>query len=275
MSEIKLIALDLDGTTLKSKSALSEENKTCLEKAIEKGVHVVVATGRVFTALPESIFEIRGLEYVITSNGAYITRLKDMKNIYSNYASGSVIESVGKMLMNNREYPIEVFTKGRAYIDEEVFADVKKNGSDYMDADYIMRTRTPVPHIYDFLFENKAEIENINIHFRYLEDKAEMKRVFEEHEGITVTSSMPHNLELGGETTSKADAILNLCRILGIEEDNVMAMGDSLNDMAMIKAAGIGVAMGNAEEEVKKTADFVTLTNEEDGVAFAVRKFVL
>lgn len=275
MSEIKLIALDLDGTTLKTKSALSEGNKTCLEEAIERGIHVVVATGRVFTALPESIFKIKGLEYVITSNGAYITRLKDMKNIYSNYPSGKVMESVRSLLIKNRDYPIEVFTRGRAYIDEEVFEDVKENGSDYMDAEYIMRTRTPVPYIYDFLLENKDEIENINIHFRYLEDRAEMKKILESYEGITVTSSMSHNLELGGETTSKADAILNLCEILGIGEDKVMAMGDSLNDIAMIKAAGIGVAMGNAEEEVKNAADFVTLTNEEDGVAFAVKKFAL
>lgn len=275
MTGIKLIALDLDGTTLKRKSVLSENTKARLEEAIKKGVHVVIATGRTFTALPESIFEIRGLEYVITSNGAYVTRLSDMKNIYCNFAAPEAIEDVREILANCRQHPIEVFTKGRAYIDEEVFEEVKAKGSDYMDADYIMRTRTPVPHIYDFLLENRDAVENINIHFRKFEDKLKLKKILEAHRGITVTSSMPHNLEVGGKTTSKADAIANLCVLLNIQEESVMAIGDSPNDMAMIKAAGIGVAMGNGEEEVKEAADFVTLTNEEDGVAFAVERFVL
>ena len=85
---------------------------------------------------------------------------------------------------------------------------------------------------------------------------------------------MPHNLEIGGRTTSKASAIASLCRLLNIKEKNVMAVGDSPNDEAMIKAAGVGVAMGNAEEEVKACADFITLSNGEDGVAYAVEKFV-
>ena len=275
MTEIKLIALDLDGTTLKTKSALSENTKDRLEEAIKRGVHVVIATGRTFTALPQNIFDIAGLEYVITSNGAYVTRLKDMDNIYCNFAAPEAIEEVREILVKRREHPIEVFTKGRAYIDSQVFEEVKTKGSDYMDADYIMRTRTPVPHIYDFLLENKDYIENINIHFRRFEDKLKLKGILEAQRGITVTSSMPHNLEVGGETTSKADAIANLCALLNIDEKNVMAMGDSPNDIAMIRAAGIGVAMGNAEEEVKEEADFITLTNEEDGVAFAVEKFVL
>lgn len=272
---IKLIALDLDGTTLRKGSVLSEKTKATLEKAIKAGVHVVIATGRVFSALPEAIFDINGLEYVITSNGAHITRLKDMKRIYSNYPSGDAIGRVRDVLMDNRKHPIEVFTDGMAYIDREVYEDVRENGSDYMDANYIVRTRKPVERIYDFLDKNRSSIENINIHFREFEDKFALKEILEQEKEITVTSSMPHNLEIGGKTTSKASAIRELCSLLNIEEKNVMAAGDSPNDGAMIMAAGLGVAMGNAEEEVKAIADFVTLTNEEDGVAYAVEKFVL
>ena len=101
-----------------------------------------------------------------------------------------------------------------------------------------------------------------------------MKKLLNQNKEITVTSSMPHNLEIGGKTTSKDKAIAALCEMLGIDEENVLAAGDSPNDEAMIKAAGIGVAMGNAEDEVKECADFVTLTNQEDGVAYAVEKFV-
>ena len=273
--DIKLIALDLDGTTLRRGSILSDETKEALEGAIKKGVHVVIATGRTFASLPECIFEIEGLEYVITSNGAHIKDLNIDETIYSNCADGNAIEEVRDLLYNHREYPVEVFTDGHAYIDEVVYEDIKNNGSDYMDANYIIRTRNPIPCVYDFMLEHKDEVENINIHFRSLEDKAKFKVVLEELEGITVTSSMPHNIEIGGETTSKATAIFDLCQRLNIEEANVMAVGDSPNDSAMIMAAGLGVAMGNAVDEVKEIADYVTLSNAEDGVAYAVRKFVL
>lgn len=273
--DIKLIALDLDGTTLRRGSILSEETKEALEGAIKKGVHVVIATGRTFASLPECIFEIEGLEYVITSNGAHIKDLNIDETIYSNCAAGSAIEKVRDLLYNHREYPVEVFTDGHAYIDEVVYEDIKNNGSDYMDANYIVKTRNPIPCVYDFMLEHKDEVENINIHFRSLEDKANFKVVLEELDGITVTSSMPHNIEIGGETTSKATAIFDLCQRLNIEEENVMAVGDSPNDSAMIMAAGLGVAMGNAVDEVKEIADYVTFSNAEDGVAHAVRKFVL
>ena len=273
--DIKLIALDLDGTTLRRGSILSDETKEALEEAIKKGVHVVIATGRTYASLPECIFEIEGLEYVITSNGAHIKDLNIDETIYSNCADGNAIEEVRDLLYNHREYPVEVFTDGHAYIDEIVYEDIKNNGSDYMDANYIVKTRNPIPCVYDFMLEHKDEVENINIHFRSLEDKANFKVVLEELEGITVTSSMPHNIEIGGETTSKATAIFDLCQRLNIEEENVMAVGDSPNDSAMIMAAGLGVAMGNAVDEVKEIADYVTLSNAEDGVAHAVRKFVL
>ncbi len=273
-TEVRMIALDLDGTTL-GKDGISENTKSTLEAAIENGVHVVVATGRTFTALPEDIYKIRGLEYVISSNGAHITYLPEDKIIYSNCISASAAARMRELLESYSRYPIEVFTCGRAYIDESVYSDLMENGSDYMNAGYIRRTRTPVHDIYGFLEKNKENIENINIHFRFLDDKEKFKVLLKAEKDITATSSFIHNIEIGGATTSKAEAIARLCEITGIMEKNVMACGDSHNDMAMIRAAGLGVAMGNAEEEIKAAADFVTLSNVEDGVAFAVKKFVL
>lgn len=271
---IRMIALDLDGTTLNG-WGLTQNTKETLEEAIRAGVHVVIATGRTYSSLPEDIFKIEGLEYIITSNGAHITNLISGKTIYSNCTEGTVIEKLSYMLEAASKHPIEVFTEGRAYIDKDVFDYISENGCSFMNVGYIQRTRTPVPEIYNFLRDHKDYIENINIHFEHLDEKAEFKNLLEKEKGITVTSSFPHNIEIGGATTSKATAIEHLCKFLGIDESNVMACGDSLNDCAMIEAAGLGVAMGNAEEEVKAVADFVTLSNTDDGVAYAVRKFVL
>lgn len=271
---IKMIALDLDGTTLNG-WRLTERTQKTLEKAIEKGVHVVIATGRTYSSLPEDIFKIKGLEYIITSNGAHITNLPADEIIYSNCTEGHVIEELSYLLEESSKFPIEVFTEGRAYIDKEVFDYISLNGSTYMNVGYIQRTRKPVPEIYNFLRRHKDNIENINIHFELLEEKAEFKKSLDKINGITVTSSFPHNIEIGGPTTSKASAIEHLCSALDIDKSEVMACGDSHNDCAMIEFAGLGVAMGNAEEDVKAIADYVTLSDAEDGVAHAVEKFVL
>jgi len=92
---------------------------------------------------------------------------------------------------------------------------------------------------------------------------------------LQVTNSSPTNLEVNPYGISKANALEKVCERIGITMDNVMAVGDSLNDIAMIESAGIGVAMGNAQETVKKAADWVTNTNNEDGVAKAILQFVL
>lgn len=271
---IRMIALDLDGTTLNG-WRLTENTQKTLEAAIEKGVYVVIATGRTYSSLPEEIFKIKGLEYIITSNGAHITHLPSEKIIFSNCTEGHIIEKLSYLLEESSQFPIEVFTEGRAYIDKDVFEYISENGSTYMNVGYIQRTRKPVPEIYNFLRTHKESIENINIHFEFLNEKARFKEILEKIEGITVTSSFPHNIEIGGPTTSKATAIEYLCDSIGVKKEEVMACGDSLNDCTMIEYAGLGIAMGNAEEEVKAIADFVTLSNGDDGVAYAVKKFVL
>lgn len=89
----------------------------------------------------------------------------------------------------------------------------------------------------------------------------------------TITSSFPHNLEIGGATTSKADALIQMGKLLGIGTEEMMAAGDSPNDIEMLKTVGLPVAVGNAEEEVKAVAKYIAPTNHEDGVADAVERF--
>ena len=112
---ITLIGLDLDGTTL-TRSRITPRTRKALEEAIRRGVHVVVATGRVYTALPADVFEIKGLEYVITSNGAIITDLRKKKVIHENCIGAEPLQRALEILREHPQYPIEVFTEGNAYI---------------------------------------------------------------------------------------------------------------------------------------------------------------
>lgn len=270
-NKIKLIALDLDGTTL-TRSGLTRRTKETLEEAIRRGIQVVVATGRPYVALPERVLSIEGLKYIITSNGAHIVN-KQGEFLYSNYADRDAILKACD-IMEKTDIPVEVFTGGAAYVDYELYEDLKANGSTFMSAKYVLRTRKPVERIYDFWRRHGDEIENINIHFESQDERHRLWKLFEQMDGISVTSSQHNNIELVGKITSKATALRELCKMEGLSEDEIMAFGDSHNDMEMIKAAGFGVAMANGVKELKAAADFETLSNEEEGVCYAIRTLI-
>ena len=271
---IKMVALDLDGTTLNDYGKISERTVSAFAEAMNQGVHIVVCTGRTFQSLPKQLFEIEGLEYVVTSNGAKITRLADRETVYENNIGGVAVSQIAEIL-KPLGYSLEVFLKGAAYIAKEEYEEYQTIGSDFRDIGYVLSTRKPVEGFFDFIDENKEHIENINISFPTQEDRARLMGLLQPVENITLTSSFVHNIEVGGATTSKAEALRYLMGEVGCTEKELMAAGDSPNDLAMIKLAEIGVVMGNASEEMKAHADYLTDTNAEDGVAKAIERFVL
>ena len=121
--QIKLIALDLDGTTLNSKGFLTKVTKETIEEAIYRKVHVVVATGRVLSALPEEILEIRGIQYVATSNGARLQDLISKESIYTNLIASHAIDNAVRLL-KQFDFMMEAFIAGNAYIDMEIYKNI-------------------------------------------------------------------------------------------------------------------------------------------------------
>ncbi|MEG1724397.1 MAG: HAD family hydrolase [Anaerovoracaceae bacterium] len=272
--QIKLIALDLDGTTLNAKGNFADRTKQAFLAAMEKGIHIVVSTGRTFASLPKELFDIKGLEYVITSNGASIIELKTMKIIYTNYLTAHGVEQVVK-LMREEPFSVEAFTGGKAYIDKAEYDEVTQNGSTYRDVDYIIRTRNPVPGILDHMILYKDAIENVSINFESQEDKERVGKLLRAIDGITVTSSMKSNWELGGATTSKGEALRFMMHKLNVLPEEMIACGDSENDSEMIKLAGIGVAMENATDNLKAVANVIGDHHDKDGVAKIIEKYAL
>lgn len=271
---IKLIALDLDGTTLNKDGELSLENKAAIEIAIEKGVHVVIATGRCFDALPEEIIKIKGIRYAITSNGAQIRDFKKGIAIYNNCIDAKAIQSVYDLLVQYN-HMIEIFVDGSAYMEASVYYQIKNNGISFRHRDYVVETRNPVEDVLGFMLKNRSGIENINIFFETKEEKEKMRPKLEQLKNVTMTTSLEANWELGGDSTSKATALHELNNILGVNKNEVMACGDSANDGAMLDLAGLPIAVGNAKEVIKKRAKFIARSNHENGVAQAINKFVI
>lgn len=271
---IRLIALDLDGTTLNDDKHISDVTKKTLEEAIARGVNVVIATGRTFSAIPDDVFTVKGIQYVLTSNGAAITDVRTGDVIYSNCLSPKATEDV-VALLRQYDFMVETFVGGIAYIDRKFYEGIRDNEIGYRHMEYVLTTRKPVDDIYDFILQNNGNIENINVNFEFQDDRQMMREKLSQIPDTTLTNAFDTNLEMGGATTSKASALLHLEKVLGVKPEEMMAVGDSPNDMAMMKLAGMPVAMGNAKDEVKAIAKYITSTNLQDGVAEAVKKFVL
>ncbi len=272
--KVGLIALDLDGTTLRSDRQVGKRTSTALTEAARKGVHVVIATGRSLYSLPKEALEVEGIKYAITSNGAKIVRLADHEIIYSNCLSRSAVRRIAELL---KKLPnvVEIFVDGQAYAERSKLKNLEKYGISGLSAEYVMNTRKPVDGIFEFMEEHIDEIENINVRLKAEDDKKTLWEMFEASGDVTVTSSFMQNIEIGGGTTSKASAVIALADMFGVPHGQIMACGDGLNDLAMLHAAGIAVAMKNSVQEVLETADFITEDNDHDGVGIAVEKFAL
>ena len=273
-NEISLVATDLDGTLLLQNKHISKRTYDVLKKANENGVHVVIATGRSFSALPESIFKIDGMRYVVTSNGANIIDLKDNEVIYKNCIDAAQIPKIINFL-KGRPYILEVFTGGKAYMSKSDYDKFRSRTIDFRPIEYVLQTRIPIADIFEFTSKNASAIENININFDSLSDKPKAYEELLKFDNITVTTSFDFNLEIGGNTTSKGDALNFLTQMLGLTSKNVLSIGDNPNDSSMLGFSEIAVAVENAHEDIIKLANHITSSNDEDGVAKAVEKFVL
>lgn len=240
---IKLIAIDMDGTLLNDRHEISSENRKAIKEAEEKGVHVVISTGRTRMTCDDLVNSLSLQSYLITVNGSEIWD-----------ENGELVER--KLLE-------------RSYIDQ--MWKLKQTHQTFCWA-------ATVDHVWrDSFPEDFSQHEWMKFGFDIKDDQVR-KIILDElssNPNLEITNSSPTNLEINAAGVNKARAIEKVCNRIGITMENVLALGDSLNDLAMIKQAGIGVAMGNAQPTVKESADWITATNVEDGVAQAIRKWVL
>ena len=269
-----MVALDLDGTTLNSEREITPRTTAAFEACRNKGVHVVVSTGRTYTALPENVTGAPGIEYAITSNGAHINDIKTGVAVYSDYLDPFAVEEVARLKIETDAF-IEVFIDGVAYTDESYLEDVRTNGCPYRNAEYVLWSRKGVPDVSSFMLENKDIIENVNFIYETIERLEECRPEIEAIKNATITSSFPNNLEVGGPNTSKKTALIELMKRLGVDRSELMCCGDAPNDIQMLELAAVGVAVENAWGGTKDHADYITASNDDDGVAKAIEKFVL
>ena len=274
MKHIKMIGLDLDGTLLNGRKEVTDHTRKILEQAIAQGIIVLVATGRPLTGIPEQVRAIQGMQYALTTNGARIYDLRQDQTILEHPLS---CEKAKKVLKIAGKYD----TLQEAYFDREVYAqeDQLKRIFQYHKNphmwEYVRATRTAVPSMTKWYEASGRDADKLQLMFADMQELAHARKELEEIPGLVLTGSLGNNIEVNAEGIDKGIGILELGRRLGISREEIMACGDGDNDLEMLKAVGVGVAMGNADADVKAAADYVTDTNEEEGVAKAVEKFAL
>ena len=273
-SHIRCIALDLDRTTLSPSKGISEETLEAIQSAIEKGIHVVVASGRAFASLPQKITELPGIEYAITSNGAAVYHVPSERCIHRTVMTA---ESVAEILTLTESLNVayEVFVDGKGYASEAFVRDPVRFGAPPSSIPYIRSTREPVADIRSFIFDHRQEIDALDLAAGSMEERDRIEKILRSKvSDIYTTTSIEYLLEISHRDCGKHAGLSWLLQMLSISPKAVAAFGDGDNDAEMLRFVGTGIAVANATERCKEAADFVTRSNEENGVAFGIRSIL-
>lgn len=274
MERIKLLAVDMDGTALRNDHiTISERNLKTIQKAIDLGIIFVPATGRMKNHYPEALFQLSGWKYGITSNGAAVYDFESDALIESAFIETELMIQLLDLLDHYHLF-YEVYCNGSSFIDNWKLNCLEEFGVTELEKQFLKGKCRGVDDIREFLKQPDSHAEKIYI--PYLTPLVHTKvynRLLEFP--VAITSSVDTNLEVNSLEANKGNALKKLCRTLGILPQQVMAIGDNNNDIEMLKFAGISVAMKNGDEKTKECADYITDTNEQDGVSAAIEKFLL
>ena len=273
--DIKLICFDLDGTFLDEKKNIPERNIQALEAAAARGVHIVPSSGRTYAGMPDALRALPFIRYVIAANGAIIYDAKEDKVLYRAMIP---LDLALKFYDYADTLPVvyDCYTEMGGFTSRSMWPLYEKYIPDAELCKHVIAMRRPVDDLKSFLRENGGDLLKMQMFFVDMEER---RRQLEKLPGLfpelIFASSIPGNIEVNIADGSKGQAMARLCRMLGLDISQSMALGDGSNDRDMIKNAGLGVAMANADPALLKIADYVTGHCNEAGVAQAVERFVL
>lgn len=265
---IKLLAVDMDGTCLDSRSKMSEKNVNALKKAAEKGIIVVPTTGRNLNCIPYRLKSECFYRYVITSNGACVIDKKIGKNIFSSFIP---FNTAAELLSSCRHqgFGITAQLENDYYLQGKLLSLV---GRLYYGKD--SDNSLCVKNLEEFIRNRGSDIEEIQLYFLHPKAKERAEKILSNYNGFSAAYSSIY-VEIFNHNASKGIALSNLSDYLGIKKDEVACIGDGENDLTMFSASGMKFAMGNAVDILKEKSDHVLPDNNHNGVAFAIENYIL
>ena len=254
---VRLVAFDLDGTTLHGHAQLSARNRQAMERASAAGVLLVPATGRVKNFIPPCLTELPFIRYAITSNGGAVWDLREDRLLCSDLIPTETAMQVQRIF---DDYPlyVEYYVNGSGVTRR---GDPEKAGT--------------LSSLSGYLRETGAEPEKINMMFIPEKVREAVLLRLRALDGIEITYSNVDNIEINRRGCNKGTALVSLCAALGLDPAETMAVGDNGNDLGMLRAAGLAAVVGNGIPAVKALADVVVAPCADDGFAEAVERFAL
>ncbi len=274
MNKIKMVAFDLDGTLLTTDKKITEHTRHVIEKAAERGIEIVPATGRPLMGVPEEILNFPCIHYLVTSNGARIIERESRKTLDSMLLS---YENAKEILAIFKEYDTmrDVFYDGQGYTEGKKLAYLDRYILNPAMVGYLRRSRIPVDDIEELVLKERRAADKVQALFADPDERKEAFQRLKELPAAEPSCSIRNNIEVNAAGVHKGVALIKLGRRLGIAEEEIMAFGDGVNDIRMLQSAGAGIAMANAVQEVKDAADDVAMSNDEDGVAAYIESHIL
>ena len=272
----KLVAIDLDGTMLNSYGIVTENTKKTIQNTIQKGTEVIIASGRPIDSIKAIAEEIGSKKYLIAGNGALIYDIQKEQIIYDKFLpKQKVLEIIKICEENSIAYNI--------YTEKTVLTTALKYNVLYYQKENLKKEESKqtkisiIKDMYEYVKNQKAVFQSIIRKLRKIEgievmDASHMSRktIKQGTEEITVEY---YYAEISMENVDKWYAIEHLMQKMNLQKDEVMTIGDNINDKKMIQEAGMGVIMEGSTPEVSEIADYITTSNNEEGVAKALEKF--
>lgn len=264
----KVLVLDIDGTLRTSEKEITQNTHAAIDRLIDQGVKVVIASGRPTFGVMPTVRELRLNQrngYILSNNGGIITDCSTGEKIYEVALPQGSLRRLGTFAAKHHCSML-------SHYQDELISDNPDNPFVSLEARINGMPSKEVTDWgeYDKLFRpNKCIVVNEGHILEHLEPlfREEFK------EDMNIFRSEPFFLEVVPKGVDKALSLAVLLKRLGLTREETVACGDGFNDLSMIRFAGLGVAMGNAQPIVKEAADFVTLSNDEDGVAYVIEKF--
>ena len=287
----KLIAMDIDGTLLNSYGEVSLKNKEAIELALKKNIEVVLTSGRMPKAILPIANEIKADKYIISGNGAAIYDVQNDKIIYNSYLTKKkVLEIIDICEKNSMFYNVYtndvILTKSLSYnilfyhnenkrnpedkkIKINIVDDIYKYVEEYGKEDFLKVTICDNDKfVFRSIMNKMKNIKNVDVL-----EVAHMSRKIIRH-GSEEHEIAYYYTEITNKNVNKWTALKELLQLLGIKKEELITIGDNVNDKEMIENAGLGIVTGNASPEMKKIADETVASNNEDGVAEAILKHI-
>ena len=237
------------------------------------GIQIVPTTGRAVDGITEAVRSLPGVNYAITTNGGTVADLVKGTSLKRCTLTNAKALEVMDIVKKYRAM-YDPYIDGRGISQPEFIEHMEDYGLSSVIQKMVLSTRDVVPNILKYVTDCGKDVEKVNVYLSDVRDAVPLRRELSAVEGIVISSSLYNNLEINALGATKGNALMWLADYLGIAPGATMAFGDGENDISMLEAAGVGVAMGNGLDIAKSAADRITLTNDEDGVADAIERLI-